>query len=349
MGVVDSLCSLPAGDANYTSALNQATKAQLQLAVQIMKMNEDGHHQTRIDACEKKIKSFKEEKNTKKAEQKVNPKPSKATTTKTVSKAKPVKKEPEKIVEFPGAKPKIKPLAKSEEHHTYEECEQKILGETKTFTDDDNQYVIKGILDKCKEDEDFRNNVCLKEKSYIGFLEYMIKAAAEGYCIMLGKTKGMLSKEKALDLAFDYYNMFEIIKPEEKKKVAEKLTIVVNEIAEEDKAEEIQTEQLLMNIDDEEDKSEDKSLTWDDIYERAYGRPYGSDELTAKDHAHYEVANLVLERENIDIEKEECSEEYVEHYVDLWNIRFDKDGNIIHVDEESKLEEEETGQLRLSF
>ena len=258
MGVVDSLCSLPAGDVNYTSALNQATKAQLQLAVQIMKMNENGHHQTRIDACEKKIKSFQEEKNTKKAEQKVNPKASKATTTKNVSKAKPVKKEPEKIVEFPGAKPKIKPLAKSEEHHTYEECEQKILGETKTFTDDDNQYVIKGILDKCKEDEDFRNNVCLKEKSYIGFLEYMIKAAAEGYCIMLGKTKGMLSKEKALDLAYDYYNMLEIIKPEEKKEVAKKLTKEVNKIAEEVNTEEKAEDQteLLMNFEDSETEEE---------------------------------------------------------------------------------------------
>lgn len=265
MGVVDSLCSLPAGDVNYTSALNQATKAQLQLAVQIMKMNEDGHHQTRIAACEKQIKSFKEEKNTKKAEQKVNPKPSKTTTTKNVSKAKPVKKEPEKIVEFPGAKPKIKPLAKSSENHTYEECEKKIIAETKNYTDEDNQYVIKGILEKCKEDADFRNNVCLKEKSYLGFLQYMMNAAANGYCIMIGKTKGMLSKEKALDLAYDYYNMLEIIKPEEKKEVAKKLTKEVNKIAEEVKAEENKEEpqtELLMNLDDkdgEETENEDEN------------------------------------------------------------------------------------------
>ena len=261
MGVVDSLCSLPAGDVNYTSALNQATKAQLQLAVQIMKMNEDGHHQTRIDACEKKIKSFKEEKNTKKAEQKVNPKPSKATTTKTVSKAKPVKKEPEKIVEFPGAKPKIKPLAKSTESHTYEECEKKILEETKVFTDEDNRFVIQGILDKCKEDADFRNNVCLKEKSYLGFMQYMMNAAANGYCIMLGKTKGMRTKEKALDLAYDYYNMLEIIKPEEKKEVAKKLTKEVNKIAEEVNAEEPKTEQLLMNRDVADSEAEEEAET----------------------------------------------------------------------------------------
>lgn len=253
MGVVDSLCSLPVGDVNYTSALNQATKAQLQLAVQIMKMNASGHHQTRIEACEKKIKSFKEEKDTKKAEQIVNPKPAKAVTSSKAA-AKATKKEPEKIVEFPGAKPKIKPLAKSSESHTYEECEKKILAETKDYTDEDNRFVIQGILDKCKEDADFRNNVCLKEKSYIGFLQYMMNAAANGYCIMLGKTKGMLSKEKALDLAYDYYNMLEIIKPEEKKEVAKKLTKEVNKIAEEVKVEE-QTE-LLMNFDDSETDEE---------------------------------------------------------------------------------------------
>lgn len=263
MGVVDSLCSLPAGDCNYTSALTSATKAQLQLAIQIMKMNEDGHHQTRIAACEKQIKSFDEKKRVEKAEKKVTPKPSKTVTTnKPVAETKEVKKEPEKIVEFPGAKPKIKPLAKSSENHTYEECEKKILAETKNYTDEDNQYVIKGILEKCKDDADFRNNVCLKEKTYLDFMDYMIKAAANGYCIMLGKTKGMLSKEKALDLAYDYYNMLEIIKPEEKKEVAKKLTKEVNKIAEEVNAEEPKAEQLLMNIEDsnaEEDPRENET------------------------------------------------------------------------------------------
>ena len=86
-------------------------------------------------------------------------------------------------------------------------------------------------------------------------MEYMIKAAAEGYCIMIGKTKGMLTKEKALDLAYDYYNMLEIIKPEEKKEVAKKLTKEVNKIAEEVKAEE-QTE-LLMNLGVEDSEAEE--------------------------------------------------------------------------------------------
>ena len=253
MGVVDSLCKLPAGDVNYTSALNQATKAQLQLAIQIMKMNASGHHQTRIEACEKKIKDFEVQKPTEKAEKKTSPKPTKTiTSSKAAEKA--VKKEPEKVVEFPGAKPKIKPLEKSEESHTYEECEKKLAEETKDYTDEDNRFVINGILEKCKEDADFRNNVCRKDKTYIGFLGYMINAAANGYCIMIGKSKGMLTKEKALDLAYDYYNMSEIIKPEEKKEVAKKLTKEVNKIAEEVKAEP-QTE-LLMNFEDSENEEE---------------------------------------------------------------------------------------------
>ena len=280
MGVVDSLCSLPAGDCNYTSALESATKAQLQLAIQIMKMNEDGHHQTRIAACEKKIKSFDEKKNVDKANKKVNPKstiPSKAVTAnkKAVSN-KPVKKEPEKIVAFPGEKPKIKPLEKSKESHSYAECEAKLLAETKDYTDVDNRFVIDGILAKCKEDADFRNNVCRKDKTYLGFLEYMMNAAAKGYCIMIGKTKGMLTKEKALDLAYDYYNMSEILDANEKKEVAKKLTKEVNKIAEEvneeNEVEEAEEEPVITNDDMPKLVLEDETQDKADIEEEETGQ-----------------------------------------------------------------------------
>ena len=256
MGVVDSLCSLPAGDCNYTSALESATKAQLQLAIQIMKMNTDGNHKTRIAACESKIKSFDEKKRTEKAEKKVTPKQTtKATTAKAVPK--PKEKEPEKVVAFPAGKPKIKLLEKSNERHTYEECEKKIHAETIGYGDDDNRFVIDGVLERCKENADFRNNVCRKDKTYQGFLQYMFDAAAKGYCIKVGENKGMLTKEKALDLAYDYYNMSEIIKPEEKKKVEEKLTKEVNKIAKEVSEEktkaEPKAEPVLMNVETETD------------------------------------------------------------------------------------------------
>ena len=69
-------------------------------------------------------------------------------------------------------------------------------------------------------------------------------------------------------------------------------------------------------------------MTWDEIYERADGCGYGSDELTAKDTARWQVRNLVLDKENIDIEEAECPEDEVDYYTGLWNIRFDENGNI---------------------
>ena len=88
---------------------------------------------------------------------------------------------------------------------------------------------------------------------------------------MLGKTKGMLTKEKALDLAYDYYNMLEVIKDDaktlmedlkehtinskEKKEVAKRLTKEINKIAKEvnaePKKEEPKAEPIQLNLDKE--------------------------------------------------------------------------------------------------
>lgn len=252
MGLVDNLCKLPATDCNFTSALNQATKAQIQLAIKIMQMNTKGNNKTRIEACERKLKSFdkpeEKKKDKPKAEEKSAPKievseQTKKEISKPAKKAEK-KKEAMKIVEFPAEKPKIKPLAKSEEKHTYAECVKKMVPARLKYKDDDNKYVMDGLLRKCEEDQDFRNNFMLTEKTYDGFYEYMFKAAMAGYCVKVGNSGGMLTKEKALDLAFDYYNMLEIIKPEEKKEVAKKLTKEVNKIAEEvkQKATEVKAE-----------------------------------------------------------------------------------------------------------
>lgn len=71
-------------------------------------------------------------------------------------------------------------------------------------------------------------------------------------------------------------------------------------------------------------------MTWDEIYERAEDCGYGSEELDAKDEARYQVQQLVLEKENVDIEEAECPEEEVDYYTGLWNIRFDENGNITY-------------------
>lgn len=231
MAIIDDLCVLPAGDVNYQSALLKATKAQLKLAVQIMHLNPK-NHQTRIGACEKRIKELEESEPVTEVKVKTSKTESKKTTSKTASKEKK-KDEPLKVVAFPSPKPKIKTLPKSDEHHTIEEVRAKLDEALKRFTDSDDQFVIKGLYEKCAEDEDFRNNFMRKDKTYNGFHQYMFNAAMKGYCIKIGNVGGVLSKEKALDLAFDYFNMSEIIKPEEKKEVAKKLTEEVNKIAEE--------------------------------------------------------------------------------------------------------------------
>ncbi|MCR5453163.1 MAG: hypothetical protein K6F00_11105 [Lachnospiraceae bacterium] len=70
-------------------------------------------------------------------------------------------------------------------------------------------------------------------------------------------------------------------------------------------------------------------MTWDEIYANAENCGYGSDELTAKDNARWEVGNLVYKKIGVDIEEEECPEEEVDDYVERWDIKFDKEGHIV--------------------
>ena len=70
-------------------------------------------------------------------------------------------------------------------------------------------------------------------------------------------------------------------------------------------------------------------LTWDDIYIRADGKGFGSDELEAKDNARYEVQQFVIEKENYDLETAEIPEEEVDYYCDKYDIFFDGRGHII--------------------
>ena len=69
-------------------------------------------------------------------------------------------------------------------------------------------------------------------------------------------------------------------------------------------------------------------MTWDEIYRRADDCGYGSDELTAKDNARWDVRNLVLEKEDYDLEEAECPEDKVDYYCGLHEIRFYPDGRI---------------------
>lgn len=76
-------------------------------------------------------------------------------------------------------------------------------------------------------------------------------------------------------------------------------------------------------------------MTWDEIYEAADGTGFGDPELTRKDTARYEVVCFVEENFGFNLENEydndviECVEDWIDDYVDRYNIEFDEDGYII--------------------
>lgn len=181
--IVNSLTTLPSTDVNYNTALFSATKEDLEKAIEIMKKG--GRNATRIKACENAIKRIEKSSEIKKAAE---------------ATGKP------KIVEFPteDKKPKIIKLV-TEGDRTYGECAVKLQKEAEQFKDPDSEYVITGLIELCKVDADFRNNLMREDKSYGGFMEYMFKAAQSGYCVRYGNV-GWLDRDTALGLAIDYYN-----------------------------------------------------------------------------------------------------------------------------------------------
>lgn len=72
--------------------------------------------------------------------------------------------------------------------------------------------------------------------------------------------------------------------------------------------------------------------TWDDLYERADDKCFGSPELQAKDTARWEVRNFAMEQGCNDLENEECPEDFVEDYCKKFGILFDEKGNILSYD-----------------
>lgn len=213
--VIDTLVSLPATDVSYQSTLRKATVEELEEAINRMKKSGEKGNLTRIRFCETRLKSLK--------------KKSTPITTKkesTPKKESAPKKETTKILTFPteDKKPKIIQLV-TKGDATYEECEAKLNKEGKMFKDHDSQYVITGLKELCKVDADFRNNLMRKEKTYGGFLEYMEKAARNGYCLKYGNVS-YVDCDTGLALAIDYYNNDEekakaIAEEEAKKKTEE--------------------------------------------------------------------------------------------------------------------------------
>ncbi len=203
---IRTLTSLPANDTNYHSTLKKATREEIELAIETMKAS-NGKHATRIKYCESELAVKHRESKT----STIPPKPTEK------------KKDDKKVITFPteDKKPKTIPL-KSNGEHTYEECVAKLDKEAEMFKDPDSQYVIEGLKELCKVDADFRNNVMQEDKTYGGFMEYMYKAAQNGYCVKYGNV-GWIDRDTGLGLALDYYNadIKKMEAEEEKKRKAE--------------------------------------------------------------------------------------------------------------------------------
>lgn len=206
---VCTLIGLPATDINYQSALSNANEKVLSKAIKLMEKN-GGNNKTRIKACENALKKLDEENH------KISQFPANKTTTAKANE----NGQKAKVYQFPNKKPDIIKLDKGSATATYEDCEHKLKEEAKVFVDSDSQYVIEGILELCKVDADFRSNVMREDKTYGGFMEFMFKAAKDGYCIRYGNV-GWLDRDLGLELAIDYYNADTEKMEEERKAKAE--------------------------------------------------------------------------------------------------------------------------------
>lgn len=146
--------------------------------------------------------------------EKIGGKPKKASAKKTKEKAKKETKPKKeaKIIEFPKPREELAEKLVTEGNATYEECEAKIKKEMEVFVDGDSQYVLEGILELCKVDSDFRNNVMREDKNYTGAMKYMSEMARKGFAYKIGQGYCM-DKDTGLMFCIDYYNS----KPEVKK------------------------------------------------------------------------------------------------------------------------------------
>lgn len=122
------------------------------------------------------------------------------------------------VVQFPGEKPKIIELPKTDDKATVLECREKLNKERDVYKDSDSQYVIDHLLELCDKSQDFRNNVMREEKSYAGGFKYMAEQVRKGYCLKIGDSCQYLDNDLAFALFVDYFNMDEEAMEEEKKK-----------------------------------------------------------------------------------------------------------------------------------
>ena len=124
------------------------------------------------------------------------------------------------VIEFPKPKEEIEKLV-TDGHATYAECITKIEGFKKIYIDPDSQYVLNGLLELCKVDKDFRNNLMREDKDFEGAFDYMADMCQKGYAYRKGSNYAFIDRDTGLGFAIDYFNLKpepepEIEKPEVK-------------------------------------------------------------------------------------------------------------------------------------
>lgn len=123
---------------------------------------------------------------------------------------------PSNVIQFPKPKPEIERMI-TDGNATYEDCQKKIAKELMIYKDSDSQYVLEGILELCKVDANFRNNVMREDKDFAGVMEYMGKMCRDGYGYKKGNM-GWVDRDMGLGFAIDYFNLKPEPKPEPKTK-----------------------------------------------------------------------------------------------------------------------------------
>ncbi len=131
-----------------------------------------------------------------------------AKTVKNVTEKKPEEKKAEakkdNIVIFPKKRPEVK-VAITDGNFTFEDCQKKLEEERKIFCDSDSQFVIDGLLEMCKVNQNFRNNLMRKDKTYSGAFKHFTEMARNGYALEYDGVT-YLDNNIALGFAMDYFN-----------------------------------------------------------------------------------------------------------------------------------------------
>lgn len=117
------------------------------------------------------------------------------------TKATPVK---DNIIQLPKPRPEIVKLI-TNGNATYEQCVEKIEKDKAIYIDPDSQYVLDGLLELCKVDADFRNNVMREDKNFAGVMNYMADMCKGGYGYKYGNGY-TVDRDLGLGFAIDYFN-----------------------------------------------------------------------------------------------------------------------------------------------